>query len=58
VAKMIADHQIAVELFESEARDGKDDALRTWARAKLPTLNRHLEMARDLQAKLAASSDR
>ena len=36
MAKMVADHQATIELFEAEARDGKDDALRKWAAEKLP----------------------
>jgi putative membrane protein len=58
MAKMVADHQATVELFEAEARDGKDDALRKWATQKLPTIRGHLEKARMLQAKLGQPSGR
>ena len=58
IAKMVTDHQTAVELFEAEARDGKDDAVRKWAAQKLPTIRGHLEKARALQTKLGPTSSR
>jgi uncharacterized protein (DUF305 family) len=56
MAKMVTDHQATVELFEAEARDGKDDALRKWAAQKLPTVRGHLEKARALQSKVAKTA--
>jgi putative membrane protein len=56
MAKMVSDHQTALELFEAEARDGKDDAVRKWAAEKLPTIRGHLEKARALQTKLGKTS--
>jgi putative membrane protein len=53
MAKMVTDHEATVELFEAEARDGKDDALRKWAAQKLPTVRGHLEKARAIQSKVA-----
>jgi putative membrane protein len=58
MAKMVLDHQAAVELFEAEARDGKDDALRKWAAQLLPTIRGHLDKARALQKKLGPTSSR
>jgi putative membrane protein len=52
MARMVADHQATVELFEAEARDGKDDAVRKWATQKIPTIRGHLEKARQIQAQL------
>jgi putative membrane protein len=52
MARMVTDHQATVELFEAEARDGKDDAVRKWAAQKIPTIRGHLEKARQIQAKL------
>ena len=44
-------HESAVELF-SEAADDADDAdVKKFAQQTLPTLQKHLEMARDLKAK-------
>jgi putative membrane protein len=58
MAKMVTDHQATVELFEAEARDGKDDAVKKWAAQKLPTIRGHLEKARALQSKLGQTSSR
>ena len=58
MAKMVTDHQATIELFEAEARDGKDAAVRKWAAQKLPTIRGHLEKARALQAKLGQTSSR
>lgn len=38
------DHEEDIELFESEAKDGKNMELKNWASEKLPTLRHHLEM--------------
>jgi len=48
---MVKDHEEAVKLFGDESKDGKNDALKEWAGKKLPTLKKHLEMARDLAKK-------
>ncbi|MEJ1238077.1 DUF4142 domain-containing protein [Chryseolinea sp. T2] len=45
---MVRDHQEAVELFKSEATNGKDAELKQWAEEKLPTLEHHLSMAQKL----------
>ena len=58
MGKMVTDHQTTVELFEAEARDGRDDAVRRWAAQKLPTIRGHLEKARALQTKLGQASSR
>ncbi|HLV81782.1 MAG TPA: DUF4142 domain-containing protein [Chthonomonadaceae bacterium] len=41
-------HVQTVALFRQEARDGRNPALRDFARNTLPTLNEHLRMARNL----------
>lgn len=55
MAKMVTDHQSTVELFEAEARDGKDDVLRKWAAEQLPTIRGHLEKAQAINSKVAQS---
>jgi putative membrane protein len=45
---MVNDHEKAVQLFSKEAQDGKDPALKDFAAKTLPTLQEHLQMARDL----------
>jgi putative membrane protein len=47
---MVEGHENAVELFERTADDSKDAEIRQFASSSLPTLKRHLEMARSLTA--------
>ena len=47
---MVADHEKAVALFETQATSGQDSKLKKWAADKLPILKHHLAMARDLAA--------
>jgi putative membrane protein len=49
---MVADHQLAVKLFEKEAKDGKDPDTKAHATAMLPALQKHLEMAKTINAEL------
>lgn len=48
---MVKDHESAVKLFSRQAQHGKDMQLRTLAEKTLPTLRRHLEMAREIVEK-------
>jgi putative membrane protein len=52
MAHMVTAHQEAVNLFQREAKSGKDDEVKAWAEKTLPTLQEHLKMARDINAKL------
>ena len=52
----VTNHELLVTLFEEEAAAGKDERLKLWAGQKLPALREHLEIARGLRAKVAASS--
>jgi len=52
VKKMVSAHKDAVELFEKEADKGKDAETKAFARATLPKLQHHLEMAMDLKRTL------
>lgn len=47
---MVKDHEKAVALFEREAARGTQSDLKSFASATLPTLQGHLQMARDLAA--------
>ena len=49
---MVEDHEKDVAEFESYAKNGKNDQLRTFARKTLPTLREHLKMARDIAGDL------
>lgn len=52
VKKMVSDHEEDVELFQKEARDGKDPEVVAFAQKTLPTLQMHLQRAQDLKAML------
>jgi putative membrane protein len=52
VDKMVSDHEDAVKLFTKEANDGKDTETVEFARKTLPTLQHHLEAAKDLKKTL------
>jgi putative membrane protein len=48
----VKDHEAAVALFERQAKDGKDEDLKSWAKKTLPHLKQHLKMARELHKKV------
>lgn len=50
----VKDHEHAIAVFEREARDGRDPALRQFAQQTIPTLQEHLHMAQELQSRMAA----
>lgn len=49
---MVEDHKANVALFERQAKRGRDAELKTLAQKLLPTLRRHLQMAREIAADL------
>jgi putative membrane protein len=52
VDMMVKDHNHDVDMFDKESTDGKDQDVKSWAGAKLPTLRHHLQMAEETQDKL------
>lgn len=46
---MIKDHEEDIEAFREESNEGKDSELKAWAGEKLPTLEHHLQMAKEAQ---------
>jgi putative membrane protein len=52
ISMMVKDHEKAVRLFEEQANNGKDADLKSFASTTLPTLQTHLQMARDIDARL------
>jgi putative membrane protein len=53
--EMIAGHTKAIEIYKKEATDAQNDAIKSYAQAALPVLEKHLSDAKDLQkAKPAA----
>jgi len=51
IAMMVKDHEGAVELFE-EASDDKNQTIQDFARTNLPTIEMHLDKAKELAATL------
>jgi len=45
---MVKDHEKAVQLFSTAAKEGRDADIRAFASQTLPTLQEHLQMARQL----------
>lgn len=51
---MVKDHKKDVSAFKKEAQNGKDAELKSFASRTVPTLQEHLKMAEDIQAKMKA----
>ncbi|MCC7009647.1 MAG: DUF4142 domain-containing protein [Acidobacteria bacterium] len=49
----VAAHMDAIRLFEHEAEQGSDAAVKAWAQKTLPALRDHLKMAQDVAAKVS-----
>jgi putative membrane protein len=54
MAAMVKDHDKDVALFEKQAKNGRDVALRGFAEKTLPTLREHQKMAKQINAKVSA----
>lgn len=52
---MVEDHQDDVEAFREEAKEGQSDVDR-WAAKTVPTLEQHLQQARDIHQRLGAAT--
>jgi putative membrane protein len=52
MAVQIGDHQTTVQLLEHEIGSGQDLRVKAYAQETLPTVMRHLEMAREVHQKL------
>ncbi len=53
IAAQVGDHQKTVQLLEHEIGSGQDQKVKDYAKETLPTVMRHLEMARQIQSDLA-----
>jgi putative membrane protein len=49
---MVKDHEKDVKEFEDASKDAQDADLKAWAAKTLPTLQMHLQMAKDIQGKV------
>jgi len=54
---MLDDHEAAVTLFESEAKGGDNDALKSFASDTLKTLKEHRDMAQKVADKVGVKKD-
>jgi len=54
----VSDHEKAVSLYERQAKSGRDEDLKSFAQAQLPTLREHLKMARADMQQLDAGAGR
>ncbi|PTY06673.1 DUF305 domain-containing protein [Opitutaceae bacterium EW11] len=52
VSHMVKDHEEDVEMFEKESRKAEDAQLAAFASKTLPVLQKHLQMAKDLETSL------
>lgn len=52
IKDMVKDHEEDVEMFEKQARKGEDAQLAAFASKTLPALQKHLQMAKDLEVQL------
>jgi putative membrane protein len=53
---MVTDHEKAVQLFSPAAKEGHDADIKAFASQTLPTLQEHLQMARQLTQKVGSMS--
>jgi putative membrane protein len=51
---MVSDHKEDVAEFEKEAKSGKDSDVKAFASKTLPTLKEHLQMAEQVESKVAS----
>jgi putative membrane protein len=53
----LKDHKKTIELFEKQARSGRDAELKAFAEKTLPTLREHHQMARDIAGKVGVAAE-
>ena len=54
MSNMVKDHESAVKDFQTQASEGNDSEIKSLAAKTLPTLQSHLQMARDTAKKVGA----
>jgi putative membrane protein len=53
---MVKDHQEDVEKFRTQAKSAKDPDVKAFAEKTLPTLETHLQMAKDISAEVSGAT--
>jgi len=56
IRHMVTDYEKAVQLFSTAAKEGHDAAIKAFASQTLPTLQKHLQMARQLTQRVGSMS--
>jgi putative membrane protein len=56
VRNMIDGHQQAIDVFRQESSSGQNDQLKAYAQSMIPSLQMHLDRAKDLQKKLGTGA--
>lgn len=49
IRNMVAGHTHAIEVYKKEASDAQNDAIKTYAQAAIPVLQKHLDQAKELE---------
>jgi putative membrane protein len=52
IKKMVDDHETTVDKVRDEAENGKNADVKQWASTTLPTLQQHLDRAKEIQGML------
>jgi putative membrane protein len=55
---MVRDHEKDIAAFQQESSHGTNSDLKSWATNTLPTLQMHLQMAKDAESAVSAISKR
>jgi putative membrane protein len=58
ISWMVKDHTKEVKEFEQVSNKAKDTDVKDWAAKTLPTLREHLQMARDINSKVAMNNSK
>ncbi len=58
ISMMVKDHAKEVKEFEDVSTKSKDTEVKDWAAKTLPTLREHLQMARDINSKVAMTKSK
>ncbi len=57
MSNMVKDHETDVKEFQTQANKGNDPDVKAFAAKTLPTLQKHLQMARDVNNRVSSSSN-
>lgn len=58
IKRMVSEHKKDIKEFQKEADDGEDGDVKNFASKTLPTLQEHLRLAQEAEAKITASASK